>query len=268
MKEARFELSAGRTLAWYQIGQGRPLLLLHGWCMSAAVFSEIAELLAADFCLLIPDLPGHGRSSPAVRNDLSGIAADLARWLNSVAPAPVGVVGWSLGGMLALELAHQPASPVEQLVLIATTPRFTLSNDWPNGLPGAQVRALARNLARRFEATLGDFFTLALAGDDLPRERLRAIRNFAVKSSPLPERSAALGLLEVLAEQDQRDILTSIEQPALVLHGAMDQIVPLAAGRYLSTRLPHGEFATLSGHSHAPFLSQPQSAIAQIRGCF
>ncbi len=265
MKEARFDLPDGRQLTWYETGQGSPLVLLHGWSMSAAVFSEIATLLSPDFRLLIPDLPGHGRSSPALQNDLAGIAADLGRWIAAIEKVPVALIGWSLGGMLALEIARQNKLPVDRLVLIATTPRFTMSDDWSFGLPSAQVRALARNLERRFEATLGDFFSLAFAGETIARERLRTIRTFAVRQSPLPDYDAAMGLLNLLAVQDQRKELSEIYQPALVLHGDLDQISPVAAGRYLAEMLPMGSFAGFSGVSHCPLLSRPQEVAAKIR---
>jgi pimeloyl-[acyl-carrier protein] methyl ester esterase len=264
VKSASFHLPDGRQLAWYEAGQGRPLVLLHGWAMSAAVFSEIATLLASGFRLLIPDLPGHGGSSPSPRNDLAGISTDLACWLAATEKEPVVLVGWSLGGMLALELSHQKRVPVDRLVLVGTTPRFTLSDDWEYGLPSAQLRALARNLERRFDATLADFFALAFAGEKISKERLRAIRNFAVKQSVLPDHDAALGLLNLLASQDQRAILSEIDQPALVLHGELDQIALPFAGRLLADMLPQGSFSGFSGVGHGPFLSQPQETVARI----
>jgi pimeloyl-[acyl-carrier protein] methyl ester esterase len=268
VKAASFILPDGRLLNWYEVGQGRPLVLLHGWAMSAAVFTEVAALLSSDFRLLIPDLPGHGRSSPALQNDLVGIAADLRCWIEASEKDPVVLVGWSLGGMLALEIAHQNKLPVDRLVLVGTTPRFTLGEDWAFGLPSAQVRALARNLERRFEATLGDFFALAFAGENISNERLRMIRTFAVRQSLLPDHGVALGLLNRLASQDQRAILSAIHQPALVLHGDLDQIAPVAAGLSLAEILPQGIFCEFHGVGHAPFLSQPQETVAKIREFF
>ena len=265
MKSASFKLPDGRQLAWHEVGRGRPLVLLHGWAMSAAVFSEIASLLSSDFRLLIPDLPGHGDSSPSPQNDLAGISADLGAWLTATENTPVTLIGWSLGGMLSLEIARQNKVAVENLVLIGTTPRFTQSENWPFGLPSVQVRALARNLERRFEATLADFFSLAFAGEEISKERLRTIRTFAVRQSLLPDHGAALGLLNMLAAQDQRAILSEIHQPALVLHGDLDQIAPVAAGRSLAEMLPQGSFSGFSGVGHGPFLSQPHETVARIR---
>jgi len=265
MKESSFKLPDGRILTWYECGEGRPLVLLHGWAMSAAVFNEMAESLAVDFRLLIPDLPGHGKSSPAAENDLAVISVDLACWLAAVERSPVTLAGWSLGGMLALQIAYQKLLPIDRLILVGTTPRFTLDDDWAFGLPAGQVHALARNLKRRFEPTLADFFALAFSGEDISPARLREIRNFAVKRSPIPDREAALGLLDLLARQDQREILSAIKLPVLVLHGDQDQIAPLAAGQYLSEKLPDGQLVKFSGIGHAPFLSQPQVTAEKIR---
>jgi pimeloyl-[acyl-carrier protein] methyl ester esterase len=265
MKENRCNLPDGRVLTWYEAGRGKPLVLLHGWAMSAAVFSEVVALLAADFHLLVPDLPGHGRSAPAAQNNLAGISEILVSWLAAVVKGPLGLVGWSLGGMLSLEIARQQVLPVDRLVLVSTTPRFTLGDGWDFGLPLAQVRALARNLERRFEATLADFFALSFAGEQIDSERLLTIRRFAVKRSPLPGHAAARGLLDVLAAQDQRASLAEIQQPALILHGDQDRIAPVAAGQYLAERLPRGNFSSFAGIAHGPFLSQPMTAAAQIR---
>lgn len=268
MRAAHWSLPAGRVLTWHEAGQGKPLVLLHGWAMSAAVFRELVELLADEFRLLVPDLPGHGHSSAASQNDLPGIAADLECWLAAVARQPCGLVGWSLGGMLSLEIARRRAIHVDRMALFSTTPRFTLSEDWPFGLPPAQVRALARSLERRFETTLADFFALAFAGEEIDPERLQEIRRFAVKRSPLPDRLAARGLLDVLAVQDQRATLTEIQQPVLVMHGDQDRITPIGAGRSLAAMLPGARFASFPGIAHGPFLSQPLSAAGQIREFF
>lgn len=265
VNKACFTFPDDRQLTWYEAGQGRPLVLLHGWAMSAAVFGEVVSLLSADFRLLVPDLPGHGGSSPALGNELTLIAADLACWLNATVQEPFALAGWSLGGMLALEMAHQQKLPVDRLILIGTTPRFTTSGDWSFGLPTVQVQALARNLMRRFETTLADFFALAFAGENISTERLRTISSFAVKQSPLPEPTMALGLLTMLASQDQRDILSEVHQPALVLHGEIDQITPVAAGEYLANVLPQGTFVEFPGVGHGLFLSQPHAAAATIR---
>lgn len=259
-------LADGRLLAWREAGAGPPLVLLHGWSLSGAAFGELAALLPS--CrLLLPDLPGHGSSSPPAQATLSSLADDVAAWLAAVAPDPVALGGWSLGGMVAMALASRAGTPVERLLLFATTPRFTTAPGWPHGLPAVQVRALRRNLERRFDATLAEFFALAFAPGEADADRLRAIRAFAVHPGGLPDRGTAGALLDLLAEQDQRGLLARIAAPALVVHGTLDRVTPVGAGRALAAALPYGELHELAGSGHAPFWTRPRE-VARLIGEF
>ena len=257
-------LPGGRTLAWQETGAGQPLVLLHGWSLSGDAFAELARLVG-DCRLLLPDLPGHGRSTPSTEVTLTALANDLAAWLAAVAPGPVVLGGWSLGGMVALELVASGRVPVDRLLLLATTPRFTMADDWPHGLPAVQVRALRRNLERRFETTLGEFFSLTFAEGEADAERLRAIRAFAVRPGGLPDRQSAEACLGVLAEQDQRSLLAGLACPVLVVHGSHDRVTPVAAGRALAAALPHGRLLELPGTGHAPHWTRPREVAAAIR---
>ena len=131
MTRHEFHLADGRILAWQEQGRGPSLVLVHGWSLSSAAFSELADLLG-DFRVLLPDLPGHGRSSLQAVPSLSTLADDLAAWLATVAVDKIVLGGWSLGGMVAMELAARPAVSVDRLLLLATTPRFTAAADWPH----------------------------------------------------------------------------------------------------------------------------------------
>ena len=257
-------LPDGRILSWRETGAGPSLVLLHGWSLSGVAFTELAGLLSG-VRLLLPDLPGHGQSSPSAAATLPALADAIADWLAAVAPGPVLLGGWSLGGMVALELAARTDVPVEKLLLLATTPRFTQAADWPHGLPATQVRTLRRNLERRFEATLGDFFALAFANGEVDADRLRAIRAFAVRAGGLPDREAAGACLDLLARQDQRGRLPAIDCPTLVLHGTADQVTPIQAGRALAAALPHGQLREFVGVGHAPLWTRPLEVAGAIR---
>lgn len=260
----RFILPDGRTLAWCEHGSGIPLVLLHGWSLSSLAFAELAEELTG-FHLLLADLPGHGASSPPAAASLSSLADDLESWLAAVAAGPVLLGGWSLGGMLAMELATRRNVAVEQLFLIGTTPRFTAGADWPHGLPATQVRALARNLERRFAATLSDFLALTFASGEIDATRLRAIRAFAVQPAGLPDAATAGALLNLLEHQDQRLLPARIACPALVIHGSEDRIVPVGAGRALAATLPQGKLCELPATGHAPHWTRLSTTAAAIR---
>ena len=102
-------------------GTGPDLVLLHGWALHGGMWGPWLDQLAAHARLHIVDLPGHGRSTALPgTTDL----ASLARAVSTSVPAGAAIVGWSRGGMLALELARQRPADVAALVLIATTPSF------------------------------------------------------------------------------------------------------------------------------------------------
>jgi len=253
-------LSDGRQLAWRESGEGPPLVLLHGWSMSSAVFAEVHGRLDQERRVLAPDLAGHGGSAPAADYGLAALARDLEEWLAALGSQQVDLLGWSLGGQVALELALGGRIAVRRLILVAATPRFVAAEDWPHGLPPGQVRVMARDLRRNFQRTLGDFFKLQFAGEDLSGARLRQILAFAVRPVAPPPLEVALATLETLRRTDLRPRLDAVRIPTLVHQGTRDTITPPGAGAALADLLSCARLAPAAGAGHAPFLSDPEAA--------
>jgi pimeloyl-[acyl-carrier protein] methyl ester esterase len=237
------------------------VLLLHGWGSSAGVWSELAARLAPRFRVHAPDLPGYGAAPACDPYTLETLAETVARG----APRRCGVVGWSLGGEVALAWARRAPQQVERLALIGTTPRFTSRPGWPCATAPAVLREFGHRLAADRAGTLARFTAAQARGD------ARAGR-FAGRLGQLVEASATDGALaaglDVLARADLRRELSRVRQPALVLHGARDRIVPPAAGRRLAAALPHARFTLLRSCAHAPFLSQPDRVARALREFF
>lgn len=252
-------LPDGRTLSWREAGHGRPLILLHGWAMSSVVFSEALASFSDTYRVLAPDLRGHGGSTSGPGYALDAFADDLAYWVEYLDLQQAALLGWSLGGQVALALYPRLHQHIGRLLLINSTPRFCATADWEGGLPDGQVRALARDLRKNYLLAMNNFFALQFAGEDLPRERHRQIVTFAVRAGRLPEPEVAVAALETLRSADQREQLTAIEVPVLVMHGELDRIVPPAAGRYLAAQLPQAQSVFLPDLGHAPFLSRPEA---------
>lgn len=252
-----------RILAYRDQGDGPPLVMLHGWSMSSAVFSEAIDHFSSSFRVLAPDLRGHGKSSPGQGYTLDDLAADLLVWLERLGIENLNLLGWSLGGQVALVLAQRLGARVDRLILNATTPRFAASGDWACGLPAGQVRAMARNLKRDYRRTMEEFFHLQFAGEDLSRERLRSIVAFAVRQSKLPEPEVGLACLQTLEDEDQRSLLAETSCPTLVLQGTEDRITVPAAAEYLAVSLPKARLSMLQSVGHAPFLSRPEETFRQ-----
>lgn len=262
------KLSDGRRLAYCRSGEGPALILLHGWAMSSVVFTEVMADLERDFTVLAPDLRGHGNSDPGPGYDFQALAADLAEWVSALDLQYAALLGWSMGGEVALALTASSAEVRRRLwalVLVATTPRFVAAEDWTAGLPATQVRALARDLRRSYLKTMGDFFSLQFQGEALAPARYQQILRFAVRAGRLPEPEVALAGLETLAAEDWRNLLPQLKLPALVIHGGLDPIVLPAAGEFLAANLPQATLDLWPEVGHAPFLSAPQRFCDRLR---
>lgn len=260
-------LADGRRLGYRECGSGPVLVLLHGWAMSSVVFSELSAELSRDFRVLAPDLRGHGGSDPGSGYGCSAFAADLSEWFTRLDLRHAALLGWSLGGEVALTLAAEAPlrNRLRALVLVATTPRFAAGAGWSGGLPTTQLRALARDLRRNYLKAMGDFFALQFVGETLPQERRQQILRFAVRAGRLPEPDIALAGLETLAEEDLRHLLPQLQLPTLVVHGELDRIVLPEAGRFLATTLPQARLELWPQVGHAPFISDPLRFCSLLR---
>jgi malonyl-CoA O-methyltransferase len=241
-------------------GEGADLVLLHGWALHGGAWGPWLDQLATHARLHIVDLPGHGRSPWQV--DIHDLR-DLARSVAPYVPRGAVVLGWSLGGMVALELSRLRPPEHAGLVLISTTPCFTAREDWSNGMSPDVLRGFADGLAADYHRTIGNFLALQSWGDERASTALRSLRaNVATRGEPDPR--ALVAGLDMLRETDLRDVLRTIAVPALVLAGEHDRITPAAAGRELASRLPSAHFVSIPKAGHAPFLSHPAEVLRPV----
>lgn len=256
------KLEDGRELFFRERGEGPVLVLLHGWSMSSAVFGEVMPQLAESYRVLAVDLPGHGASElREIDYSIDSLAADIEDFLRQLGISRCALLGWSMGGQVALRMILRRQDGIEKLILVATTPCFVASPGWPHGMDPTQVRAMDRQMQRDYKGSMGEFFRLMFEDENLDPQRYREIVRFAVREGALPEREVARQGLKLLARTDLRPDLGRIDRPTLVHYGGEDQITVPGACHELAAALPRSEETDWPGIGHAPFLSRPGESV-------
>jgi malonyl-CoA O-methyltransferase len=241
-------------------GAGPDLVLLHGWAMHGGTWGPWLDRVAASHRLHLVDLPGHGRSRwPEGASSL----ADLADAVSPTVPSGAAILGWSLGGLVALELARRRDADISALVLIATTPRFLKQGDWPSGMEPSTLQGFAAGLAGDYRRTIANFLALQTWGDEHAAQALRTLRAALVAHGEPDPRALRAGL-DILRDADLRDALANIAVPSLVITGEHDRITPAAAGRELAARLSSSRYREIAKAGHAPFLSHADEVTREV----
>jgi pimeloyl-[acyl-carrier protein] methyl ester esterase len=242
--------------------KAKPLVFLHGWAMTPAIWQAMAAALddeASD--IRMPALPGHGTDTTRPRNS-------LAAWAEALAPAlprDAILIGWSLGALLALELARVRPQQVARLVLIGSTPRFVASPDWPHGLDEKTVQGFIEGHARDPAATLRRFLALQTLGEDARNHLLRKLSETVCTPRDGQAHQTLADGLHILATTDLRASLAAIGQPVCLIHGNGDALMPPAAARWLADALPRARLHMLAHRGHALPVSACDECVAAIR---
>jgi pimeloyl-[acyl-carrier protein] methyl ester esterase len=243
-------------------GIGPPLVLLHGWAMHSGIWGPLIGRLAKRFRVHAVDLPGHGHSALTGPFTLDGAWTAVSASIPADA-GPLTVLGWSLGGLVAMRWARAEPARVSRLALVATSPRFTAAPDWPHAASAQTLSRFGDELHVAWKLTIQRFLALQLQGSEHGRVTLAALRRqvFA-RGEPSPK--ALFGALETIATTDLRAEAAEIAQPALVVSGSRDTLAFPAAGQWLAGRLPGARFAPIDGAAHVPFLSHPAAFAAVL----
>lgn len=249
------------TLYVERLGTGPDLVLLHGWGMNGAVFDGIKTELSKQFRLHIIDLPGFGYSA-----DLGIEDPDLSSWLDlmlKALPERAHLLGWSLGGMLAIRLAFLYPERVLSLITVASSPRFVAEPEWP-GVKPEVLTSFSAQLQADTHKTIERFLAIQALGSASARDDVRILRE-RLQSRPAPLHQALRMGLSLLQELDLRAELTTLDIPSLHLFGRLDGLVP---ARVLDV-WPRASASNAVLHlfvdsSHAPFITETVEFIRVV----
>ena len=229
-----------------------PVVFLPGWCVGRG--PELAAVDALKGIFL--DLPGY-RDSPLIA-DFYAAADNIAARLQ----LRTHLCGWSLGAQMALAIAARAPEKVGKLVLIAGTVSFVQRAGWPHAMPPEMLAEFAANVATDIEAILPRFVGGFNRGDARAKEVTRILLDLA---DPLPPAATLATGLGWLRDVDLRPLAPLVTAPTLLVHGANDPLMPLAAAEALAALIPGARLATFADCAHAPFISRPEEFLERVQ---
>ncbi|HYR96995.1 MAG TPA: alpha/beta fold hydrolase [Candidatus Binatus sp.] len=244
----------GIRIHFAEAGEGPALVLLHGLSATHANWEFTIPAFADRWRVIAPDLPGHGRSAkpdaPYTIDFHAGMIRSLGRELGI--PEAV-VVGNSLGGQIAIELALSYPTWTRALVLAAPAGGFGTSVQALRWAIGAAARPGLLRLALPWALDRSVFDPSKPACEE--RRRILAER-LAHEDYPSFARAVNRSLLGSIAAG--RQPLRRLTQPTLLVWGRHDRLVALSGSRRLLREVPHARLAVLESCGHLPMLEQAQ----------
>jgi 3-oxoadipate enol-lactonase len=226
-------------------GRGEPVVLIHGLGLTGAEWALQVPALQSRFRLIIPDLPGFGGSSAPSSQCSIAVCADIL-WglLDQVGASAANLVGFSLGGAVALEMAAQRPQQVPRLALINSLANYHLDH-WRKWFEARFTETLVRMLGMREAAAFG-------AVRLFPHPWQLALRQRASKVVGSTDVSVYLGMGQALQKWTAADRLDKIISRALVIAAEHD-FTPLEEKREMARRL-RAPMVVVRGSRHAtPF---------------
>jgi len=230
------------------------LILLPGWGLGVSPLEPLAAALQG--------LDEHLRVEIEPLPELE--TADLQEWLaelDASLPQDAWLGGWSLGGMLASELAARRGDRCCGLLTLASNPSFVAHEQWPSAMAGETFDAFLAGCQADPRLTLKRFSLLCAQGGEDPRGVSRLLLGGAPNTSP----AVLMAGLELLAQLDTRQALQAYRGPQLHLFAGLDGLVPAEAAGDLLALLPDVEIGLIEQAGHGFLLEDPHGVAGAIQ---
>lgn len=256
--------TAGGKLVFDDEGEGRPLLLVHGWATHSGFFAPQRAALAQEFRVISVDLAGHRRSLPGdAPLSIQRLADDLLMLCRHLALEDTVAVGWSMGAMAVWSaLLAGAGAHISGHVVIDMSPRVVNGPDWTLGQKGSRA---ATALSPRTEAAMRHHWRAYAAriarrifaqGYEAERATLLA---WAEQEIAANDGASMASLWASMIEQDYRADLARLETPTLVAHGLHSQLYAPETAAFLAAQLPQAHTCAFNRSGHAPHLEEPDA---------
>lgn len=234
-------------------GDGEPVLLVHGFPLTRAMWDGVVAGLRDRWRVIVPDLRGHGDSEASAETSMRVYADDLIALLDEIGETrPVVVVGLSMGGYIAFELYRRHPGRIRAMVLADT--RAT------RDAPEAARKRLetAAEVLSAGSRVVAEGMVDRLFAPSAPRELRDRWTRIMGATSPI---GAAAALRAMAARTDSRRLLKRIPVPVLAVVGAEDVITPASEARAIAEAAPDARLRVIAGAGHMSPLERPAEFV-------
>jgi 3-oxoadipate enol-lactonase len=244
--------------AWFEIGRGSPLVLIHGLADDHRLWRKAVPDLALRHRVILYDVRGHGQSSVGdADGTLVQLAADLARLMDCIGLEQAAIAGFSLGGTIAMRLAIDYPEKVDVLFPVATSSRVgTAAAQWYTeraAMANAELRTtIDRDTVDAYHISPGEL------------EEGLAIRRQSTQD-PAGYRNAALAMAGLKAGPLDPE-LVKIGARTLIVSADLDQHCPPRAGEIIAAGIPDAQMEIISGAGHMLPAEKPQELAELVVG--
>lgn len=234
-----------------------PIVLLHGWGLNSGIWQPLQILFNDNpdnnYQLITIDLPGFGINNKVDINPYSLI--NICHHIRQTVEQPAIYLGWSLGGLVATEMALTYPEKVLALITVASSPFFVEEpiNNWP-GIKTNILDGFHQQLASDTAKTVSGFLKIQAMGSPHIRQDIKLITQLVMKQPP-PSQATLEASLLLLSHCDLRERLSTIQHPFLRLYGSNDSLVPRTVIDKIQHVVPNSEQHVFAKASHAPFIS-------------
>lgn len=234
------------------------MIFIHGWGVNHHIFDYFRTLLPENWHTSAPPLLGHDNDP---LNTHFSVAQAAERLANEIAQ-PTYVFAWSLGGLVALDLAHRYPEKVKGLVLCCAFAKLLAESDYPEGLQQSTLHKITPLFEQNYPKYMRQFLELQLLHHPQRAAIVQKVLPDVVKwGAPAALRDALVEVERV----DARAWLPHIVQPTLLIFGGKDAITPPKMGSYLAQHLPNAQLHVVASAAHAPFLSHADAVIDLVK---